>query len=1119
MPQTDDPMRGRARRVPLYVFASVAAVLAALFVVFVLRRPVEKELIQTPPAASADPFIQAMNAGKNYLDQGEATKAIEAFAQAVKASPAHPDALLNLANAHLRAGESQEAIPLAEQVLQLDYRSAAAHYVIGCAQLRLGNHEAAVKSLQIAHDLEPGVAAASFQLGRAQLALNQLDEAIFSFQETTIHDAKHPSAYYQLSQALVRADRKDEAAVALQTHQKLTANQPASFGNTPELLEQCKHTQARAPFVQEQPDPKGVPVTLADATKQFLGEAGAVQGPVALIDVAYDDFQDLLVRQGDEFVLLRNQKGVFKKDTNPDQAPLKVAGEFSQLLVGDLQNDRVEDVLAIGPQGARVFRFATNGVITETTSQSGLTTAKPAIGLLADLDVTGKLDFLAIAPDGTSASYFRNQGNSTYADMTAFSSLPKDLGQVRQVLADDWNNDDLLDLIFVRASQPPLLLTKQRGGVWTATNSPSDWPVGEMAAVGDVNNDLRSDLVVTTGEVLTLVMGGITNRVTLPLNGLKPAVLQLLDYDNDGWLDIVAGGNGLRVWRNRGTAGFEDRTAALGLDKVSFSGLRAIHVADFDMDCDTDLLLDAGEGGLRVLRNDGGNAHRQLKLRVIGQRSNASGLGIRIEISAGGLRLARTVSRLPIEIGVGGREKIESLNVRWFDLAINTSDVKVDCGRSLYVSELQLPTGSCPYLYACDGDETRFVTDLLGAAPLGLPVAEGKLIDADPDEYVWIGNETSFRPRAGSYTLQVTEELREVLYLDEAKLVIADHPRGTEVHPTSKLVPGKPFPAHQLVVLEPLQPLLKALHHDGSDVTEKLLATDRNYVSPLKLRAPQLRGLAEPFGVTLDFGNLPVEQPLVLVLNGWLRFGGGMANIGASHDPTLPFPFPTLEVETSAGWQRVDVTVGAPAGKTKTIIADLTGKLPPGSRRLRLTTAFEIHWDRIALMRRPDKAAAITVLDADMADLHWRGFSEFKDLPWHEPLTPDYHRLRSEAAWRITPGGWCTRYGDVRELIGRKDNALALLNGGDELTLKFHASRAPAKPAGSERNFFFFSVGWDKDADYHVRTGWTVEPLPFHGMNDQHYGSEAYPLKTNAWWIQKYNTRWVGPRPISRNSP
>ena len=66
------------------------------------------------------------------------------------------------------------------------------------------------------------------------------------------------------------------------------------------------------------------------------------------------------------------------------------------------------------------------------------------------------------------------------------------------------------------------------------------------------------------------------------------------------------------------------------------------------------------------------------------------------------------------------------------------------------------------------------------------------------------------------------------------------------------------------------------------------------------------------------------------------------------------------------------------------------------------------------------------------------------------------------------------------------------------------------KVEGSQRDFFLFVSGWDKDSDFHVVTGTSIEPLPWHGMNEQHYGREPRPVFTNDAWIQKYNTRWVG---------
>jgi hypothetical protein len=301
-------------------------------------------------------------------------------------------------------------------------------------------------------------------------------------------------------------------------------------------------------------------------------------------------------------------------------------------------------------------------------------------------------------------------------------------------------------------------------------------------------------------------------------------------------------------------------------------------------------------------------------------------------------------------------------------------------------------------------------------------------------------------------------------------------------------------------------------------MTAVLNETDGRRASPIQLRVPQLRGLAEPWAITLDFGPLPADRPLVLALTGWLRFGGGMANVAASLDANLPFPFPTLAVETAEGdWKSVNVVVGAPCGKTKTIVVDLTGKLPAGSRRLRLSTAFEIHWDRIALFERSDGAGTkITRLNPDVANLHWRGFSDFEDLPWDFPLTPNYQNVSQTPNWRITPTGWCTRYGNVRELIERRDDALVLLDGGDELTLEFAADTLPPAPAGCVRDFFLYSSGWDKDADFHCVKGWLVDPIPWHGMDDQLYGKQQRPVIDGDWWIKKYNTRWVGPLTLKR---
>jgi Flp pilus assembly protein TadD len=1062
-------------------------------------------------AKTEDEFIRLTNVGRNYYQSGQATKALAPLQQALAQNPANADAHLNVAVAALAADESELAIKHAQEVLNLDRNSGAAYHILGSAQLRLGRAKEAVRALQQAKDIDRTVNAVSFQLGRAYQQLNQFEEAREQFAEVTQFETNHPAAHYNLSQVLIRLGRTDEAQKALTEHQKISASKAGQITD-PSVFERCQYTQIRAPFRLEQPDPRGIQVAFTDVSPTVFGQnASQWHGPFGVLDFKHDGKPSLVAMEANGFRVLFNSNGVFSPA--PDLLPGIVESKYSRCLVGDLNNDKVDDAVFLGDKGSHVFKFATNGTARDLGQFSRLVALSAVDGVFADLDFSAKLDLLAVIAGTNSVKVLRNlgMGDPFFSDNTTNSGVPLTLTGAGQLLVEDWNNDDLLDLFIVRSNQPPLLLIKERGGPLVETNLTADWPSANTIAAGDLNNDFRFDVVLASGDKIVCIFNQLKDRQTLSAGNMNIRELRLVDYDNDGWLDIIAAGNGLRVWRNLGSSGFKE--VPLNLEKLG--SITSFKSFDFDGDCDSDLIVALEGGGLRCLRNDGGNANSQLKPHLIGTKSNASGLGIRVDVAASGLRITRRTQELPVEIGVGRHQQLDSVTAHWFDVNLNYTDVKADCRMLLALDELALPTGSCPYLYAWDGKRFRFVTDLLGAAPAGLPISETRFIDADPDEYVWIGEETMFPPRDGYHVLQITEELREVLYLDEAKLVVVDHPPGTEVHTTGKLLPGPPFPIHEIVTLHSTRPLLNAINGCGEDVTPRLQESDGKMVSPPRLRVPQLRGLAEPHSVTLDFGPLPTDKPLVLAITAWLRFGGGMANIAASRDSNLPFPFPRLEAEVDGQWKQVDVNFGAPVGKTKRMIVDLSGRLPQGAQRLRITTAFEIHWDRIALMEKRDNSEThITFITPGKTDLRWRGFSGYEDLPWHQPLTPDYNSATSQAKWTITPTGWCTRYGAVDELIADRDNALALLNGGDELTLSFSTSQLP--PKRGMRDFFLYSVGWDKDADFHCTRGWEIEPLPWHGMDCQKYGREPRPPFASDKVMEKYNTRWVGPHTLSR---
>jgi Tfp pilus assembly protein PilF len=1058
-----------------------------------------------------DTFDRSMTLGAGYLEKGEATNAMEAYSKAVSLAPENVAAHLNLANAYLLAENNQEVINQCQGALKLDPNNPAAYYLMGCAYLRLNQPAPAVEAFQQSQKIDPAVTALNFQLGLAQERLGNLDDAIHEFETAVQFEPEHPSAHYQLSRLYQRAGRDAEAGQELARHQQIQGKSASPAPGGAMAFERCKYTRPIISFTLEQPDLHGIPVRFVQATTEAFGQATAYHGPVGVLDYNHDGRNSLFAMQGAGFRLLDNNQGKFTP--LGELVPALTNASYRRCLVGDLNNDRFEDVVVLGEQASHAFRFSTNGQFREVTAASGLKNVKCSDGLLADLDFTGKLDLLAVLPQAQGLQVWRNLGNGYFMDNTTNSGLPSVFPGAQHVAVEDWNNEDVPGVFVTRTGRPPTFFSKQRAGAFIETNVTASWPAGNVVAFGDLNNDLLLDCIVADDNLLQVVFGAGKSLTKLPAPGLRTKGILLLDYDNDGWLDVLAYGNGVRVWRNLGKAGFTDVTAALGLDKVG--QVDSIVAADFDGDCDTDLVLSTSEG-LQFWRNEGGNANHQIKLRLVGNRSNPSALGVRVELLAGRWRTIRTLEQLPFEIGVGKHDKLDVVKTRWFDLATTLVDVPAQCP-PLTLAELALPTGSCPYLYAWDGQKYRFVTDILGSSPLGLPVSETRFVEADPEEFLALGTEQEFPPKDGRYELRLTEELREVLYLDHARLVTVDHPPGTYIHATSKMLPGRPFLPHELWTLRAFRSLKSATRSDGLDVTEALAAIDGRRVSPVRLREPQLRGLAEPFSITMDFGDLPLDKPLVLVLNGWLRFGGGMANIGASLDPHLPFPFPTLEAELPDGaWKSVPVVVGVPAGKTKTILVDLDKKLPPGVRRLRLATAFELYLDSAALCEKISADQnSVTTLLPDRSDLHWRGFSQFVAACDSVPLTPEYDRVEATPPWRRTPSGWCTRYGAVDELVKDKDNALVLLNGGDELALSFQANRLPPKPQGMLRDFFLYVVGWDKDADFHVGQGWRVEPLPFLGMDDQAYGHQLRWPSLNDSWIAKYNTRWVGSMVLS----
>src|SRR5262249_46068171 len=138
--------------------------------------------------------------------------------------------------------------------------------------------------------------------------------------------------------------------------------------------------------------------------------------------------------------------------------------------------------------------------------------------------------------------------------------------------------------------------------------------------------------------------------------------------------------------------------------------------------------------------------------------------------------------------------------------------------------------GSCPYLYAFNGERIEFVTDCLWAAPIGMQVTEGVLAPCRPWEYILVPGE-SLAPQNGQYKIQITEELWEATYLDHVELIAVDHPTDIEVYSNEKVGPPD-IAAYKVHTVRQRRYPLTAVDQQGRDVLPKLAKRDNVFLRP-----------------------------------------------------------------------------------------------------------------------------------------------------------------------------------------------------------------------------------------------------------------------------------------------
>ncbi len=242
----------------------------------------------------------------------------------------------------------------------------------------------------------------------------------------------------------------------------------------------------------------------------------------------------------------------------------------------------------------------------------------------------------------------------------------------------------------------------------------------------------------------------------------------------------------------------------------------------------------------------------------------------------------------------------------------------------------------------------------------------------------------------------------------------------------------------------PIHPTI-ARDEQGHDVLAKVLYKDGKYADSFQR---DFKGTASLHSLTLDFPGAAKDNNAALILSGWVDWADGSTFLGASQESKDGLVMPYLQVKNEKGdWQTVIADMGMPAGKPKTITVDLTGKFLSASREVRIVSGLALYWDEAFLSedaRQPE--TILTAMDAQSADLHFRGFSKAVIDPQRkQPEKFLYDQVSPVSQWNPTAGNY-TRYGDVRELVKATDDELLLMGSGDEVTLKFRPVETACPP-------------------------------------------------------------------------